>query len=58
MQNNSFISKTIKTFLTSLVISVFVFGSFYFLLSDSSSTSENKGEVAKKKDTTPKLVME
>jgi hypothetical protein len=58
MQNNSFISKTIKTFLTSLVISVFVFGSFYFLLSDSSSSTENKGEVAKKKESTPKLVME
>jgi len=58
MQNNSFISKTIKTFLTSLVISVFVFGSFYFLLSDSSSTSESKGEIVKKKESTPKLVME
>lgn len=58
MQNNSFISKTIKTFLTSLVISVFVFGSFYFLLSDNSSSTEVKGEVVKKKDSTPKLVME
>jgi len=56
MQNN-FISKTIKTFVTSLVISVFVFGSFYFLLSDSSSKPEETSK-SSKKDTNTKLVME
>ena len=56
MQNN-FISKTIKTFLTSLVISVLVFGSFYFLLSDNSSKSDEPNKTAKK-DTNTKLVME
>ncbi len=40
MNNNKFLSKTVKTFLTSLLVSVFVFGSFYFLLSDNSSSSD------------------
>ncbi len=57
MQNN-FISKTIKTFVTSLVISVFVFGSFYFLLSDSSETTETVESSTARKDTNTKLVME
>lgn len=56
MQNN-FISKTIKTFITSLVISVFVFGSFYFLLSDNSESSETNVASTPKKEST-KLVME
>lgn len=58
MQNNNFISKTIKTFVTSLVISVFVFGSFYFLLSDGSETSKPPSESSARKDSNTKLVME
>lgn len=57
MQNN-FISKTIKTFVTSLVISVFVFGSFYFLLSDGSQSSKPTSDSTAKKDSNTKLVME
>jgi hypothetical protein len=41
--NNTFISKTLKTFLTSLIVSVFIFGSLYFFLSDN-STSEVKSK--------------
>jgi hypothetical protein len=52
--NNNLFSKTLKTFLTSVFISLFVFGSFYFLLSSEPKTEEIK--VAEKK-TTPKLVM-
>ena len=51
---NNLFSKTIKTFLTSVFISLFVFGSFYFLLSSEPKTEEIK--VAEKK-TTPKLVI-
>ena len=57
MQNN-FISKTIKTFVTSLVISVFVFGSFYFLLSDNSESTDSSESAVSKKENTTKLVME
>jgi len=57
MQNN-FISKTIKTFLTSLVISVFVFGSFYFLLSDGSESSKPSSDSNARKDSNTKFVME
>lgn len=59
MNNNNFINKTIKTFLTSLVISIFVFGSFYFLLSDNTSTEniDNNNKKETKKES-PKLVME
>ena len=46
MNQNKFLTKTVKTFLTSLLVSVFVFGSFYFLLSDNSSdTTRNTAEV-------------
>lgn len=58
MQSNNFLNKTVKTFLTSLMVSVFVFGSFYFLLSDNSgstSTPKNNGDV--KSDTSKKLVV-
>lgn len=58
MQNNNFISKTIKTFVTSLVISVFVFGSFYFLLSDGSETTKPSSDSSARKDSNTKLVME
>lgn len=58
MQNNNFISKAIKTFVTSLVISVFVFGSFYFLLSDGNETSKPSSESSARKDSNTKLVME
>jgi hypothetical protein len=36
--NNNFVSKTLKTFLTSLFVSVFIFGSLYFFLSDNTSS--------------------
>jgi len=51
---NNLFSKTIKTFLTSVFISLFVFGSFYFLLSSDTQTEEIK--VSEKKQT-PKLVI-
>jgi len=57
MNNNKFLSKTVKTFLTSLLVSVFVFGSFYFLLSDNSSEStRNTAEV--KSETSKKLIVD
>lgn len=46
MNNNNFVSKTLKTFLTSLFVSVFIFGSLYFFLSDNSS-SDVKSKEAK-----------
>jgi hypothetical protein len=46
MNNNNFVSKTLKTFLTSLFVSVFIFGSLYFFLSDNSS-SDSKSKEAK-----------
>lgn len=55
--NSNFISKTLKTFLTSLVISIFVFGSFYFLLSDSSSETQVE-EKTSVKESSKKLVIE
>jgi hypothetical protein len=56
--NKNFLNKTVKTFITSLGVSVFVFGSFYFLLSDNSSsnpTPKSAGDV--KSDTSKKLVV-
>lgn len=60
--NNNFLSKTLKTFLTSLMVSVFVFGSFYFLLADNSETPASTPEVKKeesavKSDKSSKLVL-
>jgi len=40
--NNLFLNKTVKTFITSLIVSVFIFGSFYFLLSEPSSDNSKK----------------
>jgi len=40
--NNLFLNKTVKTFITSLIVSVFIFGSFYFLLSEPSSDTSKK----------------
>jgi hypothetical protein len=51
--NNTFISKTLKTFLTSLIVSVFIFGSLYFFLSDN-STSDVKSKQAVSQTTTEK----
>lgn len=57
MNQSKFLNKTVKTFLTSLLVSVFVFGSFYFLLSDNSSdTSRNTAEV--KSEKSKKLVVD
>jgi len=57
MNQNKFLTKTVKTFLTSLLVSVFVFGSFYFLLSDNSSdTTRNTAEV--KSEKSKKLVVD
>lgn len=58
MQNDTFISKTLKTFLASLFISVLVFGSFYFLLSDTSVSTEKDAQVAKTKNAPQKLLIE
>jgi hypothetical protein len=40
--NNLFLNKTVKTFITSLIVSVFIFGSFYFLLSEPTSDTSKK----------------
>jgi hypothetical protein len=60
MNNNKFLSKTVKTFMTSLLVSVFVFGSFYFLLSDNSSNSDTTRNTAQVKSeaTSKKLVVD
>jgi hypothetical protein len=60
MNNNNFLSKTLKTFLTSLFVSVFIFGSLYFFLSDNpSDTSNNKKEVkATTSEKSKKLVVD
>jgi uncharacterized protein related to proFAR isomerase len=59
MNNNKFLSKTVKTFMTSLLVSVFVFGSFYFLLSDNSNSSETTRNTAEvKSETSKKLVVD
>lgn len=59
--NNNFLSKTLKTFLTSLLVSVFVFGSFYFLLADNSDTTQpeikKEDSSAVKSETSTKLVV-
>ena len=53
MNNNNFLSKTLKTFLTSLFVSVFIFGSLYFFLSDN-STSDTKSKDTKSASNTDK----
>lgn len=59
--NNNFLSKTLKTFLTSLLVSVFVFGSFYFLLADNSAETPQpevkKEETSVKNESSKKLVV-
>jgi hypothetical protein len=60
MNNNNFVSKTLKTFLTSLFVSVFIFGSLYFFLSDNSTTTTKSKDVksASNSEKSKKLVVE
>jgi hypothetical protein len=60
MNNNNFLSKTLKTFLTSLFVSVFIFGSLYFFLSDNSGTESKSKDVksASNNDKSKKLVVD
>lgn len=60
MNNNNFISKTLKTFLTSLMVSVFIFGSLYFFLSDNTTSEETASETkaATTSEKSKKLVVE
>jgi hypothetical protein len=60
MNNNNFLSKTLKTFLTSLFVSVFIFGSLYFFLSDNSSTDSKSKDTksASNTDKSKKLVVD
>jgi hypothetical protein len=58
MNNNIFVSKTLKTFLTSLFVSVFIFGSLYFFLSDNSTEPTKNNKTASKAETSKKLVVE
>jgi len=61
MNNNNFVSKTLKTFLTSLFVSVFIFGSLYFFLSDNTSSTTSKPKDVKSasnSEKSKKLVVE
>jgi hypothetical protein len=58
--NNPFLNKTVKTFLTSLIVSVFIFGSFYFLLSEPETSKKEitpSNSLSAKSDTSKKLVV-
>jgi hypothetical protein len=52
--NNNFLTKTLKTFLTSLFVSVFIFGSLYFFLSDNTSESAASNKEVKANTTSEK----
>lgn len=60
MNNNNFLSKTLKTFLTSLFVSVFIFGSLYFFLSDNTTTDTKSKDTksASNTDKSKKLVVD
>ena len=58
--NNPFLNKTVKTFLTSLIVSVFIFGSFYFLLSEPETSKKEiapSNSLSAKSDNSKKLVV-
>jgi hypothetical protein len=58
MNKNNFLSKTLKTFFTSLFVSVFIFGSLYFFLSDNSSSESSQVKSANNTDKSKKLVVD